>query len=47
MTFSQKTPLSEAVKHENRKIDGFIASKGFMAPETAQICQELQAGMIL
>jgi hypothetical protein len=42
MTFSQKTCISEEdVKLESREINGFIASKYFMAQENAKIFQEL------
>jgi hypothetical protein len=48
MTFSQKTRISEKdVKVASVEMNGFIASKCFIAPETAKICQELQAGKIL
>jgi hypothetical protein len=47
MTFSHKTQISEDVKLESREMNGFIASKCFMAPETGKIFQELQAGKIL
>jgi hypothetical protein len=48
VTFSQKTQISEEdVKLSSREINGFIASKCFMTPGTAKICQELQARKIL
>jgi hypothetical protein len=47
MTLSQKTQISEVyVKLESKETNGFIASKWFMAPETGNICKELQAGNI-
>jgi hypothetical protein len=48
LTFGQKSPVSEGhVTLASRELKGFIASKYFMATETAKLCQVLQAGKSL
>jgi hypothetical protein len=41
LTFSQRAQISEDVKLASRELNGFIASKGFMAPDTIKIYKVL------
>jgi hypothetical protein len=44
-TFSEMTGTFE--KHVNlRIVNGYIAFKSYMAPETTNVCQEVQVGKI-